>query len=121
MIIWNIGPKFLGRNREAALPGTVYFQKDARERPAPYRQKTSTTDAMCVGQTAYVSLHFKILDEGLGKLAIDTQNLTVYPNQKPKVIVSRELEADDYLIWNSLGHARYAYQPESAVSQSEAE
>ena len=113
MIVWNIGPKFLGRNREAALPGTVYFQREEREKATLYRQKTSTTDAMCVGQTAYVSLHFKVLEEGLGKLTIDTQNLTVYPYQKPKVTVTRELEAGEYLIWNSLGNSRTAHQPEA--------
>jgi len=32
-LIWNIGQRFTGRNREVALPGTVYFVPDAQQQP----------------------------------------------------------------------------------------
>jgi len=110
-LVWNIGQKFTGRHREAALPGTVYFHPDRTEKKPTYRNISETTDAFCVGQTAYVSLHFKINDDSLGKTTIDTNNIIFYPNQKPKITVLREIESDEYLIWNSLGNARMAADP----------
>jgi len=82
-------------------------------------------------------LRFKVLDDNMTKAAIDPESVAIYPSTRNKVAhvvfiqspggrsdsllascgvrafgvqlhVARELVSGDYVIWNSLGHARAA-------------
>eukprot|EP00999_Lentomonas_sp_LEN2_P000982 NODE_198_length_1918_cov_94.585706_g174_i0.p1 GENE.NODE_198_length_1918_cov_94.585706_g174_i0~~NODE_198_length_1918_cov_94.585706_g174_i0.p1 ORF type:complete len:506 (+),score=57.46 NODE_198_length_1918_cov_94.585706_g174_i0:398-1915(+) len=138
-LIWNIGSKFTGRNREVAFPGTIYFlpkstdsvftsSSNSTSSSNPQQTATSETmntfnspvsvfkqglnsDPFCVGTTAFVKINFKIMEETITGLRPNLDSFVTYPVSRPKVQVNRYIKGTDYVIWNSLGDSRHALPP----------
>lgn len=55
-------------------------------------------------------MRFKILGDSLSSLAIDNNGIMLFPvppnKSQPNITVEREIIAEDYIIWNSLGQSR---------------
>jgi len=107
-IIWDIGTKFTARNKEVALPATLHFNINSKGEKAD-------DDPFCVGANCYVKMEFKILS--YGHLSIVPKNVSIYPkgNTTPKILIDRCLVSGEYLIWNSMGNVKYAWNSPSVV------
>lgn len=81
---WNLGQKFTGRNKEVALPATLYFDGD-----------TSIQDPFFVGGNGYIKLKFKILAESLSGVTIEPKSIKIFPSMKPQVQIEREIISDE--------------------------
>lgn len=92
LVVWVIGQKF-PKSLEISLSGTVTFSSE--EHP------NDPVDPICVGNTAYVKLSFRIPDYSLTGCYTDQHSVQVFSTAKPKIITSRELISADYYIWNS--------------------
>ncbi|MEE6494127.1 hypothetical protein FKM82_017028 [Ascaphus truei] len=92
LVVWVIGQKF-PKSLEVSLSGTVTFS--AGDHP------NDTTDPICIGNTAYVKLYFRIPDYSLTGCYADQHSVQVFSSAKPKIITSRGLVSSDYYIWNS--------------------
>eukprot|EP01132_Coremiostelium_polycephalum_P002759 gene2759-3433_t len=69
-------------------------------------------DLFCSGSNSYLRVYFKLLNCTLSGLNIDTKKIVIYPAaSKAKFIVDRDIISSDYIIWNSLGSAKFAYTP----------
>ncbi|XP_053331594.1 AP-5 complex subunit mu-1 [Spea bombifrons] len=91
-LVWAIGQKF-PKSLEISLSGTVTFSSE--EHP------DDPVDPICVGNTAYVKLSFRILDYTLTGCYADQHSIQVFSSTKPKILTSRELISSEYYIWNS--------------------
>ncbi|XP_071070016.1 AP-5 complex subunit mu-1 isoform X1 [Dasypus novemcinctus] len=100
LLIWIIGPKF-PKSMEITLSGTVTFGAKSHEKQ-PF-------DQICIGGTAYVKLHFRILDYTLTGCYADQHSVQVFTSGKPKISTHRKLISSDYYIWNSKAPAPVAY------------
>ncbi|XP_006894390.1 PREDICTED: AP-5 complex subunit mu-1 [Elephantulus edwardii] len=100
LLIWTIGQKF-PKSMEITLSGTVTFGAKNHEKQ-PF-------DQICIGGTAYVKLHFKILDYTLTGCYADQHSVQVFATGKPKISTHRKLISSDYYIWNSKAAAPIAY------------
>ena len=49
-----------------------------------------------------------ILDDTFSHCSVDPSSVQVYPQCLPKVTISKEIVANDYIIWNTYGEVRYA-------------
>jgi len=108
-IIWDIGQKFTGRNREVAFgPATVMFEEeeiDVNEEDDP------EYDQFITGSNCYVQLSFQILDCSLSGLKLEERNIQVRGNNgsfTPKY--DRSVVSNYYLIWNSFGQTKFVEQ-----------
>ncbi|XP_065183404.1 AP-5 complex subunit mu-1-like [Sycon ciliatum] len=77
-------------------------------------------DPFCVGLNAYAELNFRILDHTLSGCMLDPKAVSLYPNSRYKLSLSRELVADGYKIWNSHGDARVAKNPSNPAATTTA-
>jgi AP-5 complex subunit mu-1 len=106
---------------EVALPVNIFFDGD---------QTTTLEDPFLIEENSYIlvltresspyfhstyfilhtKLHFKILDDSLSGVTIDSKTLSIFPNPRSKIQVStdREIKSGEYIIWNSLGKAKHA-------------
>ncbi|XP_063476031.1 LOW QUALITY PROTEIN: AP-5 complex subunit mu-1-like, partial [Symphalangus syndactylus] len=100
LLIWIIGQKF-PKSMEISLSGTVTFGAKSHEKQ-PF-------DPICIGQTAYLKLHFRILDYTLTGCYADQHSVQVFASGKPKISVHRKLISSDYYIWNSKAPAPVTY------------
>lgn len=100
LLIWIIGQKF-PKSLEISLSGTVTFGAKSQEKQ-PF-------DQICIGGTAYLKLHFKILDYTLTGCYADQHSVQVYAPGKPKISTYRKLISSDYYIWNSKASAPITY------------
>ncbi|XP_037688567.1 AP-5 complex subunit mu-1 isoform X3 [Choloepus didactylus] len=100
LLIWIIGQKF-PKSMEINLSGTVTFGAKTHEKQ-PF-------DQICIGGTAYVKLHFRILDYTLTGCYADQHSVQVFAPGKPKISTHRKLISSDYYIWNSKAPAPVAY------------
>ncbi|KAM8921749.1 AP-5 complex subunit mu-1 [Pelodytes ibericus] len=91
-LVWVIGQKF-PKSLEISLTGTVIFSSE--EHP------NNPVDPICVGNTAYVKLSFRIPDFTLSGSYADQHSIQITSSVKPKILTSRELISLDYYIWNS--------------------
>lgn len=91
-LIWVIGQKF-PKSLEISLTGTVTFNSE--------QHPNDPVDSVCVGNTAYVKLLFRIPDYSLTGCYTDQHSVQVFSSAKPKIITSRELISSEYYIWNS--------------------
>nr|XP_023401967.1 AP-5 complex subunit mu-1 isoform X2 [Loxodonta africana] len=101
LLVWTIGQKF-PKSMEITLSGTVTFEAKNHEK--------QTFDQICIGGTAYVKLHFKILDYTLTGCYADQHSVQVFASGKPKISTHRKLISSDYYIWNSKAPAPVAYR-----------
>ncbi|XP_063804048.1 AP-5 complex subunit mu-1 [Pseudophryne corroboree] len=92
LVVWVIGPKF-PKSLEISLSGTVTFSSE--------QHPNDPTDPICVGNTAYIKLSFRIPDYSLTGCYTDQHSVQVFSSTKHKTITSRELISADYYIWNS--------------------
>ncbi|KAG8561061.1 hypothetical protein GDO81_015232 [Engystomops pustulosus] len=92
LIVWTIGQKF-PKSLEISLSGTLTFSSE--EHP------NDPVNPICVGNTAYIKLSFRIPDYSLTGCYADQHSVQAFSTTKPKVIASRELISADYYIWNS--------------------
>jgi len=103
-LVWDIGSKFTSRNREVALPATIYFNLSVKS------SKDGDGDPFCVGPNCYAKMEFKVL--GYSHVAIVPKNVVIYPKGvPPKISVDRFFMAREYVIWNSWGKVNYAWNP----------
>ncbi|XP_075387938.1 AP-5 complex subunit mu-1 [Tenrec ecaudatus] len=100
LMIWTIGQKF-PKSMAITLSGIITFgTKNPEKQPF---------DQICIGGTAYVKLHFKILDYTLTGCYADQHSVQVFASGKPKISTHRKLISSDYYIWNSKAPAPVAY------------
>lgn len=100
LLIWNIGQKF-PKSMEISLSGTVTFGTKSHGKQ-PF-------DQICIGSTAYLKLHFKILDYTLTGCYADQHSVQVFASGRPKIVTHRKLISSDYYIWNSKAPAPVTY------------
>ncbi|XP_023558877.1 AP-5 complex subunit mu-1 isoform X2 [Octodon degus] len=100
LLIWIIGQKF-PKSMEINLSGTVTFGAKGHDKQ-PF-------DQICIGGTAYVKLHFRILDYTLTGCYADQHSVQVFASGKPKISTHRKLISSDYYIWNSKAPAPITY------------
>ncbi|XP_004601832.2 AP-5 complex subunit mu-1 isoform X1 [Sorex araneus] len=100
LLIWIIGQKF-PKSLKISLSGTVTFGAKSHEKQ-PF-------DQVCIGGTAYVKLHFRILDYTLTGCYADQHSVQVFASGKPKISTHRKLISSDYYIWNSKAPAPVTY------------
>ncbi|NXA49425.1 AP5M1 protein, partial [Nothocercus julius] len=100
LLVWVIGQKF-PKSLEISLTGTVTFGPKTEETP---------TDIICIGNTAYVKLYFRIPDFTLTGCYVDQHSVQLFSPGKPKINSSRELISCDYYIWNSKASAPIMYK-----------
>eukprot|EP01116_Phalansterium_solitarium_P025173 TRINITY_DN9510_c0_g1_i1.p1 TRINITY_DN9510_c0_g1~~TRINITY_DN9510_c0_g1_i1.p1 ORF type:complete len:473 (-),score=169.40 TRINITY_DN9510_c0_g1_i1:414-1832(-) len=101
-LVWSIGTKFSGKNQECSLSAIIHFDAD-QQPPVP-------DEPFLTGANAYIQLRFKMLDASLSGVSVDAPTLSIYPACKPQLTIEREVVADDYVIWNSVGNARFSIQ-----------
>ncbi|KAM4014024.1 AP-5 complex subunit mu-1 [Anomaloglossus baeobatrachus] len=92
LLVWVIGQKF-PKSLEISLTGTVTFSSE--------KHPNDPEDPICVGNTAYVKLVFRIPESSLTGCYTDQHSIQVFSPAKPKIVTSRELISADYYIWNS--------------------
>ena len=101
---WNIGQKFTNKSLEVSLPATVYFDgNNNNEIDDPFMQNSNS----------YVQLRFKIIGDTLSNATIDVPNINIYNNSNntksnPQIVIEREIQSDEYIIYNSLGETKYS-------------
>ncbi|KAM5129282.1 AP-5 complex subunit mu-1 [Mantella aurantiaca] len=100
-LVWGIGQKF-PKSLEISLTGTVTFSSE--------QHPNDPVDSVCVGNTAYVKLFFRIPDYSLTGCYADQHSVQVFSSTKPKIITSRELISSEYYIWNSKAPAPVLYR-----------
>lgn len=100
LLIWIIGQKF-PKSMEISLSGTVTFGAKNHEKQ-PF-------DHICIGNTAYLKLRFRILDYTLTGCYADQHSVQVFASGKPKISTHRKLISSDYYIWNSKAPAPITY------------
>ncbi|KAK1339239.1 hypothetical protein QTO34_019917 [Cnephaeus nilssonii] len=100
LLIWIIGQKF-PKSMEISLSGTVTFGAKSHDKQ-PF-------DHICIGSTAYLKLHFRILDYTLTGCYSDQHSVQVFASGKPKISTHRKLISSDYYIWNSKAPAPVTY------------
>ncbi|XP_053553303.1 AP-5 complex subunit mu-1 [Bombina bombina] len=101
LLIWVIGQKF-PKSLDISLSGTVTFGSEIHP--------NDPVDPICVGNTAYVKLYFRIPEYSLTGCYADQHSVQVFSSAKPKTITSRELIASDYYIWNSKAPAPVVFR-----------
>nr|XP_021514741.1 AP-5 complex subunit mu-1 isoform X3 [Meriones unguiculatus] len=100
LLVWIIGQKF-PKSMEISLSGTLTFGvKGLNKQPF---------DHICIGNTAYVKLHFRISDYTLTGCYADQHSVQVFASGKPKISAYRKLISSDYYIWNSKAPAPVTY------------
>lgn len=104
-LIWSLGTRFVGRNMEVSLPGSVTFD------PAVITE--GSEDPFCVLPNAYVDVRFRMPDTSLAGLSLDTRQVTINPKPNGLKGISHEriLVSDKYYIWNSNGNVKYCSIP----------
>jgi hypothetical protein len=85
------GQKFTSRNLEVALPATISFDG-----------KGELEDPFFVENNSCIRIRFKLLGDTLSGTIIDP-SVTIFPNVKAQLSIEREVIAEDYVIWNSIG------------------
>lgn len=100
LLVWIIGQKF-PKSMEISLSGTVTFGAKSHDKQ-PF-------DQICIGGTAYVKLHFRILDYTLTGCYADQHSVQVFGSGKPKISTHQKLISSDYYIWNSKAPAPVTY------------
>ncbi|KAN0047989.1 hypothetical protein ACTA71_002380 [Dictyostelium dimigraforme] len=81
---------------------------------SPSDQDDYSPDPFCTGSNSYVRIYFKIQNCTLSGLNIDPKKVVIYPTNKFKLNIEREVLSSEYIIWNSLGSSKYSYQPSSS-------
>lgn len=99
-LVWIIGQKF-PKSMEISFSGTVTFGAKGHNKQ-PF-------DHICIGNTAYVKLRFKISDYTLTGCYADQHSVQVFASGKPKISAHRKLISSDYYIWNSEAPAPVTY------------
>ncbi|XP_036291550.1 AP-5 complex subunit mu-1 isoform X2 [Pipistrellus kuhlii] len=100
LLIWIIGQKF-PKSMEISLSGTITFGAKSHDKQ-PF-------DHICIAGTAYLKLHFRILDYTLTGCYADQHSVQVFASGKPKISTHRKLISSDYYIWNSKAPAPVTY------------
>ncbi|EGW11206.1 MHD domain-containing death-inducing protein [Cricetulus griseus] len=100
LLVWIIGQKF-PKSMEISLSGTLTFGVKGHNKQ-PF-------DHICIGNTAYVKLHFRISDYTLTGCYADQHSVQVFASGKPKISAYRKLISSDYYIWNSKAPAPVTY------------
>ncbi|XP_036055343.1 AP-5 complex subunit mu-1 isoform X1 [Onychomys torridus] len=100
LLVWIIGQKF-PKSMEISLSGTLTFGVKGHNKQ-PF-------DHICIGNTAYVKLHFRISDYTLTGCYADQHSVQVFASGKPKISAYRKLISSDYYIWNSEAPAPVTY------------
>lgn len=100
LLVWIIGQKF-PKSMEISLSGTVTFGAKGHNKQ-PF-------DHICIGNTAYIKLHFRISDYTLTGCYADQHSVQVFASGKPKISAYRKLISSDYYIWNSEAPAPVTY------------
>ncbi|KAK2826101.1 hypothetical protein Q5P01_020315 [Channa striata] len=94
LLVWSLGQRF-PKSREVTMDGKISFNGPT---PGP-------TDPLCTDLTAYIKLCFKVPDMTLSGCCVDQHSVQVYSSAKPRIVTSRELQSEEYFIWNSTGTA----------------
>lgn len=100
LLVWIIGQKF-PKSMEMSLSGTLMFGVKGHNKQ-PF-------DHICIGNTAYVKLHFRISDYTLTGCYADQHSVQVFASGKAKISAYRRLISSDYFIWNSKAPAPVTY------------
>ncbi|XP_065919140.1 AP-5 complex subunit mu-1-like [Dysidea avara] len=105
-IIWNIGQKFPTKSLELFLQATVHFPEVIP--PVP---EGVVVDPFCVGLNSYAEVHFKLSDYMFSGCSIDQKSISLFPQAKYKLQMSRECQSQVYKIWNSHGDVECTFPP----------
>ncbi|XP_006519687.1 AP-5 complex subunit mu-1 isoform X2 [Mus musculus] len=100
LLVWIIGQKF-PKSMEISLSGTLTFGVKGHNKQ-PF-------DHICIGNTAYIKLNFRIADYTLTGCYADQHSVQVFASGKPKISAYRKLISSDYYIWNSKAPAPVTY------------
>jgi hypothetical protein len=131
-LVWNVGSRFTGRQREAALSLTVYFASSGRAVSQALRRSfvgaesgathanagvvraladrarhIDIDDAFCTGLTAYGRLSYKLTNCGQSSLAVDLAQTAIYPQQAASTDMRLELVSRNCFVWNAHGDWRH--------------
>jgi hypothetical protein len=133
-LVWNVGTRFTGRQREAALSLTVYFASSGRAvSPALRRSfvgaESGAThanagvvraladrtrhvpdpddEAFCTGLTAYARLSYKLSNCNVSSLSVDLAQTVIYPQQAAATDVRQEVVSRNCVVWNANGDWRH--------------
>jgi len=100
-LIWNIGSKWTARNKEVALRASVIFNPN---------KKMESGDPFCEGSNCYVKMEFKA--QSFSHVSV-AKNISVVPKSSiaSKVKEDRFFISGEYVIWNSWGNVKYAWNP----------
>ena len=109
-VVWEIGTQFTSRNREVALPATLQFKSsEGASRDTSTGALEDTADHFCVDRNAYVQLNFKMQNFTFSRMEFDKTHVSFYPKAaKAQFMLTQQVVSGEYLIWNSLGKARFA-------------
>jgi len=102
-LVWDIGSKWTSRNKEVALPATVFFVP-------PKEGSNYHDDPFCTNANCYAKMEFCITS--FGHISIIPKNITLLKSASvQKINVERSFIAQEYIIWNSWGKVKYAWNP----------
>jgi AP-5 complex subunit mu-1 len=100
-LIWDIGTKWTSRNKEVALPASIFF-KDLNN--------NSGDDPFCFNANCYAKMEFSLIN--FGHINIIPKNITLVKSANvQKITVDRTFTSSEYIIWNSWGKVKYAWNP----------
>lgn len=94
VMIWVLGQKF-PKIREVTLNARISFSGAS----------AGPSDPICTELTAYIKMDFKVPDMTLSGCCVDQHSVQIYSSAKPRITTSRDLQSDEYFIWNSTGSA----------------
>lgn len=94
LLVWNLGQKF-PKTREVTLDARISFSGPS----------AGPSDPICTKLTAYIKMDFKVPDLTLSGCCADQHSVQIYSSAKPRIVTSRDLQSDEYFIWNSTGSA----------------
>lgn len=134
-LVWNVGSRFSGRQREAALSLTVYFASSGRAVSLALRRSfvgaesgathanagvvraladrarhaaaSADDEAFCTGLTSFARLSYKLSNCNQSSLAVDLAQTVIYPQQAAATDVRQELCSRNCIVWNSNGEWRH--------------
>lgn len=80
-------------------------------------------DPFCTGQNCYAQMFFKLLGSTISDIGIDADAVAIHPipTKRLRIKVEKQIFGIEYLVWNSLGDARYIRRPTFGEEKEEEE
>jgi hypothetical protein len=94
-LVWELGTSVSGRKLECALPMTVRFA-----------EPIAMANAASSSPSCFADLVFKMLDNSLAGVQVDSEDVIVYPKGGSfSVTINYVVKSGTYRVWNSLGES----------------